>query len=158
MSFFKKNESKDFDIIIGQDSSITGEVTSLGSIRIDGKISGDIKSKGDVVIGTDSIIDANIDTHFCEISGKVKGNIHSESQLRILKSGSLKGNIIVSSFAIEEGGIFQGNCDINPDKRDKSSMNEKSRTENSDYKNTESKKNNFKNDEVKNNEKKNLKK
>ena len=124
MSLFKKSDSKDFDIIIGQDSSITGEIISSGSIRIDGKVSGDIQSKGDVIIGTDSTIDSDIAAHFCEISGKVNGDIHSKSQLRILNSGSLKGNVVVSSLSIEEGGIFQGNCNITPAKKSNSSLNE----------------------------------
>ena len=118
MSFLKKRVAKDFDIIIGTDSSINGELKSSGSVRVDGNVSGSIKSQGDVIIGANAVVDADIDALYCEISGKVSGSVHSESQLRILQSGSLTGDIIVSSFAIEEGGIFRGNCDINPDKKE----------------------------------------
>lgn len=125
---FIKRENKSFDIIVGLSSSIEGNIKSEGSIRIDGKISGEIISSGDVIIGDQAVVEANITAEYCEISGSVKGNVQSSTQLKIFKSGKLNGDITVSSFTIEEGGIFSGNCDINSDKKDlknKSSKNEK---------------------------------
>ena len=113
-----KRASKDFDVIVGLNSSINGDVISEGSVRIDGKLSGSIKSKGDVIISDNAVVNADIDASYCEISGQVTGKVHSETQLKIFKSGSLKGDITVSSFTIDEGGIFQGNCDITPDKKE----------------------------------------
>lgn len=120
MAFIKKT-SKDFDVIIGLDSSIDGDIVSEGSVRIDGKVSGSVKSKGDVIIGDHAIVNSDVEANYCEISGSVNGSVHSETQLKIFKSGKLNGNITVSSFTIEEGGSFQGNCDINPDKKEKKS-------------------------------------
>lgn len=125
---FNKRENKSFDVIVGLSSSIDGNIKSDGSIRIDGKISGEIISSGDVIIGDQAIVGANITAEYCEISGSVTGNVQSNTQLKIFKSGKLNGDITVSSFTIEEGGIFSGNCDINSDKKalkNKSSKNEK---------------------------------
>ena len=116
---FKKNVSKDFDVIVGLNSSVDGDIISDGSVRIDGKVSGSIKSKGDVIIGVNAIVNSDIEAVFCEISGQVTGSVHSDTQLKIYKSGSLKGDITVTSFTIEEGGVFKGNCDINPEPKEK---------------------------------------
>lgn len=113
-----KRNSKKFDIIIGSNSSVDGEIRSSGSIRVDGNLSGKVVSQGNVIIAANAIVIANLSASFCEVSGTVTGDIHSDSQLKILNSGSLKGDIVVSSFSIEEGGIFQGNCDINPNKKE----------------------------------------
>lgn len=158
MAFLKKRTVKDFDIIIGLDSSIDGEIISSGSIRIDGRVSGSIKSKGDVIVGLDAKVNADIEAQYCEISGKVEGNVHSESQLRIYEAGSLTGDITVSSFAIEEGGIFSGNCDINPDKKT-SIKNEKKKFAKDDKSNDvkDKNKNNNENDNKSNNDKNNNK-
>ena len=118
---FKKNVSKDFDVIVGLNSSVDGDIVSDGSVRIDGKVSGSIKSKGDVIIGVNAVVNSDIEAVFCEISGQVTGSVHSDTQLKIYKSGSLKGDITVTSFTIEEGGVFKGNCDINPDPKEKKS-------------------------------------
>ncbi|MCH4890749.1 polymer-forming cytoskeletal protein [Acidaminobacter sp. JC074] len=119
---FKKNVSKDFDVIVGLNSSVDGDIVSEGSVRIDGKVSGSIKSKGDVIIGANAVVNSDIEAVFCEISGQVTGSVHSDTQLKIYKSGSLKGDITVTSFTIEEGGVFKGNCDINPDPKEKKSV------------------------------------
>ncbi len=71
MAFIKKT-SKDFDVIIGLDSSINGDIVSEGSVRIDGKVSGSVKSKGDVIIGDHAVVDADVEASYCEISGSVK--------------------------------------------------------------------------------------
>ncbi len=133
---FMKRASKDFDVIVGLNSSINGDVISEGSVRIDGKLSGSIKSKGDVIISDNAVVNADIDASYCEISGQVTGKVHSETQLKIFKSGSLKGDITVSSFTIDEGGIFQGNCDITPDKKE---MKSKPEIKQQDEKNNQNK-------------------
>jgi len=134
----KKRENKNFDIIVGLSSTITGDIKSEGSIRIDGNITGEIISAGDVIIGDQAVVEANIKAEYCEISGKVKGNVHTETQLKIFKSGTLNGDITVSSFTIEEGGIFSGNCDINPDKKQHKNKNKSK--DNSDNKEDQNKK------------------
>lgn len=136
MAFIKKT-SKDFDVIIGLDSSIDGDIVSEGSVRIDGKVSGSVKSKGDVIIGDHAIVNADVEANYCEISGSVIGSVHSETQLKIFKSGKLNGDITVSSFTIEEGGSFQGNCDINPDKKEKKPVHKENSVKNIGSKNKE---------------------
>lgn len=150
---FKKRVNKEFDIIVGLSSTINGDLSSEGSIRIDGNVSGEIVSKGDVIIGDNAVVKANISAEYCEISGTVEGNVHSETQLKIFKSGNLNGDITVSSFTIEEGGIFRGNCDINPDKKEKKpvDINEKKKN---NQQNNQQKNNNQDNQNNQNNQKK----
>lgn len=145
---FKKRVNKEFDIIVGLSSSVNGDLNSEGSIRIDGKVSGSIISKGDVIIGDNAEVNASIQAEYCEISGKVTGDVHTETQLKIFKSGNLNGDITVSSFTIEEGGIFRGNCDINPDKKERKSTDKvkelPEKQEKNDKQNNNSKQNNNK--------------
>lgn len=143
---FGKRENKEFDIIIGLSSKIVGDLSSEGSIRIDGKVDGDIKSSGDVIIGDHAEVNADIEAEYCEISGKVSGSIHTETQLKIFKSGQLDGDITVSSFTIEEGGIFSGNCIINPDKKERKSASDKSKKHDKKEQNNKNEHNNKQHD------------
>lgn len=136
---FKKRVNKDFDIIVGLNSQINGDVVSEGSIRIDGKVSGSIISKGDVIVGDHAEVEANIEADYCEISGQVTGSVHTEQQLKIFRSGNLNGDITVSSFTIEEGGIFRGNCDINPDKKERKPKQTENNPSNKDHKKNDDK-------------------
>lgn len=144
---FGKRQVKDFDIVVGLSSSVDGDLVSEGSIRIDGKVSGTITSKGDVIIGDQAVVKSDIEAYYCEISGEVIGSVHSETQLKIFKSGNLNGDITVSSFTIEEGGIFRGNCDINPDKKERKPKKEEDKKDNEkkDIKNNNQQNNNQQN-------------
>ncbi len=116
----KKGETKqpsmrtlEFDIIIGKNSTFEGTLRSGGSIRIDGKTTGEIFADGEVIIGQEAVCNGNITSSNIEISGNVVGDIASGGCMKIYSSGLLKGNIEVTSFVIEEGGVFEGLCHIN---------------------------------------------
>lgn len=106
-------ETTHFDVIVGSDSELAGNVVSKGSIRIDGSVSGDIISEGNVIIGNDAKVTGNIKGANIEISGHTIGDVQSTGLLKIFETGILDGDIEVMSFIIEEGGAFRGNCDIN---------------------------------------------
>lgn len=103
----------EFDLIVGKNSVFEGTLKSGGSIRIDGKTTGDIQAEGEVIIGMDAVCVGNITSCNVEISGHVTGDITSTGCMKIYSSGLLKGNIEVTSFVIDEGGVFEGLCHIN---------------------------------------------
>ncbi len=102
-----------FDVLLGKTAEFTGSITCEGSIRIDGKGVGNVISKGDVLMGVGSKLEGNIEANNIEISGEVHGNIKATGAFRIYESGVLFGDINVSSFVIDEGGVFEGECHIN---------------------------------------------
>lgn len=106
----------EFDVIIGKNSTFDGTLRSGGSIRIDGRTTGDIHADGEVIIGQDAVCIGNITSSNIEISGNVTGNITSGGCMKIYDSGLLKGDIEVTSFVIDEGGVFEGLCHINTHK------------------------------------------
>lgn len=102
-----------FDVIFGKTAKFTGTISCEGSIRMDGKGVGDLKSEGDVLIGPEAALEGNIEAGNIEISGEVHGNVKATGAFRIFETGVLFGDINVSSFAIDEGGVFEGMCHIN---------------------------------------------
>lgn len=119
----KKNDSSqpsmrtlEFDVIIGKNSTFEGTLRSGGSIRIDGRTTGDVHAEGEVIIGQDAVCNGNIASSNIEISGHVTGDINSGGCMKIYATGLLRGNIEVTSFVIDEGGVFEGLCHINTKK------------------------------------------
>ena len=119
----KKNEpaqpsmrTLEFDVIIGRNATFEGTIRSGGSVRIDGKTIGDIHADGEVIVGQEAICNGKISSSNIEISGQVTGDINSGGSMKIYSSGLLKGNIEVTSFVIDEGGVFEGLCHINTKK------------------------------------------
>ena len=107
----KEASSKiEFDVIMGSNTKINGNIDSEGSIRIDGNLNGDITASGDVIIGPNAEINGNINSNNIDISGLVNGNINALNTLKIYESGRLNGDFECSNFHISDGGFFSGNC------------------------------------------------
>jgi cytoskeletal protein CcmA (bactofilin family) len=97
---------------IGLGTEITGDVTTNGDIRFDGVLTGNIKTKGKVVIGETGAVKGEINCKNSVVEGKVEGKI-SVSELLTLKATSiLLGDIITHRLAIEPGAKFSGNCNM----------------------------------------------
>jgi cytoskeletal protein CcmA (bactofilin family) len=108
----KSIEDQRIDTIIGPNSNIEGKINASGTIRIDGKYTGDIFSDGNVIVGENAVINGNIHAVNVAISGKVEGNIYSKGTLEILSTGRLDGDIEVSKISISDGAAFKGKCDM----------------------------------------------
>lgn len=100
------------DTLIGKNSVFEGKMTTSGLLRVDGKYTGDINVKGDIIIGVEGIVSGNITSNNIEISGKVIGNIVTSEQLKICSSGTVNGDINVKSFIVEDKAIFEGQCSM----------------------------------------------
>lgn len=112
MDSMMSKKSKGFNTIIGADTTIKGDISSEGSLRIDGKVTGKIEVQGDLFIGSSAVINGNITASNVELSGTVVGNIHTENLLRILSTGKLYGDMQVNAFVADEGAYFQGKCSM----------------------------------------------
>lgn len=107
----KYNETETAAInLISNGTDITGDIKSSGDIRIDGSLTGNLNTKGKVVIGPTGKINGEVICKNSEVSGIVEGRI-SVHQLLILKASSkILGDITTSKLSIEPGAIFSGNC------------------------------------------------
>jgi cytoskeletal protein CcmA (bactofilin family) len=110
---FSKNKSSNYEVVIGEHTKFNGNINAEGNVRIDGQLIGDVKSNGEVFIGSNSTITGDITSSQLTISGVVQGEVKVVGELKITETGNLVGDILVSSFIINKGGTFKGNCSIN---------------------------------------------
>ena len=102
--------NKKIDTLIGKDSCFTGNIESTGTIRVDGKFEGEISTKGDLVIGETGQVQGKIKAQNIIISGKVKGEVEATGKLELVPTGNLQGEARMTLLVVEEGAVFQGNC------------------------------------------------
>lgn len=108
---FRKERAPAREIIesvIGPTSSFNGHLKCEGGIRIDGIFEGTVETKGNVIIGEEAKVMADITAENISVSGAVKGNLTANARLEILSTGRVWGDISVASFLIDEGGFFRG--------------------------------------------------
>jgi len=98
--------------LIGVGTTIVGDVTSSGDIRIDGSLSGSVNTKGKVVVGTTGMVDGNVNASNADISGELNGAISVSELLSLKSTAKLDGDIIANKLAIEPGASFTGSCSM----------------------------------------------
>jgi len=96
------------DTYIGPGSALEGRLASNGSIRIEGRVSGNVQSKGDVSIGEKGIVEADIKARNIVIAGTVTGNVQASEKLTIKPKGKLIGDILTARLEINEGAHYEG--------------------------------------------------
>lgn len=108
----KKKDEKVIETIIGSDTVIEGKITLATSLRVDGKVMGEIVSNGDVYIGKDAYVEPSIKAKNIVIAGEVRGDVETTEKVQIEAKGKLTGSATSRGIIIEDGGIFNGNSVI----------------------------------------------
>ncbi|MFC1849749.1 polymer-forming cytoskeletal protein [candidate division CSSED10-310 bacterium] len=110
----KKNKIAESEInaFVGEGASIKGTLSYQGTVRIDGKIEGEIITTGNLIIGKNAVVEADIQVSSVSVSGKVVGSIHAKENIFLHKSAKVYGNLYTPSLTMEEGVFFQGNCQM----------------------------------------------
>ncbi|CAM3626495.1 bactofilin family protein [Marinicrinis lubricantis] len=96
------------DTLIGEGSTVEGNIKSQAGLRIEGKVTGDIECTGDVTIGEKGSAHSNIKARNVINAGTIEGSVESKGTLNVTSTGKVIGDINVSSLIIAQGGIFQG--------------------------------------------------
>ncbi len=100
------------DTLIGSNSTFTGSIEADGTVRVDGKLIGDVNVTGDCYVGNQASVNGNIVASNVHLAGTVEGNITARGILKILSTAKLYGNIKINSFVADEGALFQGKCEM----------------------------------------------
>ena len=98
------------ETIVGASVKIEGDLVSDGDIRVEGSVTGKIKTSKNLYTGPQSQIEAEVDVGTAVISGQVKGDIKVKDSLLIQETGQVSGTISCTRLSIAEGARFSGSC------------------------------------------------
>jgi cytoskeletal protein CcmA (bactofilin family) len=101
-----------FDTLIGKTSEIYGRMVVGESLRIDGKVVGNIESeentKVTVAIGEDGVVVGDIFAYRVMVAGKVEGNIYATERVEFHQTAEVRGDVTYGSIGIEHGARIIG--------------------------------------------------
>jgi cytoskeletal protein CcmA (bactofilin family) len=104
--------SEKFDTIIGRTTTIQGTLVLLDSVRIDGRVVGNIESAPDckiaVAIGPTGEVTGDIKAHRVMVAGKVFGHIHAADRVEFQKDSLVQGDVSYGSIVVEHGAKLSG--------------------------------------------------
>ena len=98
--------------LLGKGVDFKGVVSFDGTVRVDGRVEGEIHTTGTLIVGEHAVIEGIISAGILMNSGKINGTITAIEKIHILNPGVLVGDIRTPVIAIEEGSRFHGMCDM----------------------------------------------
>jgi cytoskeletal protein CcmA (bactofilin family) len=98
--------------VLSSDVEIKGSVKFTNDLVVDGKIEGEINSDGNLTVGENARIKAEIKTATVIVYGKVHGNLTATDRVELKASAEVVGDIKAKTLAIEAGAIFVGKSTV----------------------------------------------
>jgi len=96
--------------LIGSGTSLKGDITSSGDLRIDGTLVGNIICSAKVIIGANGVVEGDVSGLTADIMGKVSGTIKVKELLQLKSNCQVNGNIHSAKLQIEPAANFNGQC------------------------------------------------
>ena len=93
-------------ILVG--TSITGDVVSDGDMRVDGKVVGNMKVSGKLVIGEHGRVEGEVECKNAAIAGQLEGTLKVAQTLSLTASAKVQGKVQVEKLAVEPGAEING--------------------------------------------------
>jgi len=98
--------------VLSSDVEIKGAVKFSDDLVVDGKIEGEINSAGNLTIGENARIKAEVKTGTIIVYGKVHGNLTATDRIELKSSAEVVGDIKTKTLSIEAGAIFVGKSTV----------------------------------------------
>lgn len=98
--------------VVGAGLIIEGEFTSDEPVLVDGTVKGTLTSSEAVSIGSDGVVEADVQGLSVSIAGQLTGNVTATSRVDIQVGGRLVGDVKANRLTIADGASFRGNVDM----------------------------------------------
>jgi cytoskeletal protein CcmA (bactofilin family) len=96
--------------LISANTFVEGKLTTEGSVRIDGKLVGDIIAKANVAIGLTGTVEGSVAGNNIALAGRVKGHVTAVEKLILESKSIMRGDIRALKLVVDEGATFDGHC------------------------------------------------
>ncbi|MFH2107222.1 MAG: polymer-forming cytoskeletal protein [Chrysiogenia bacterium] len=93
---------------ISKATTITGEISGKGELRLDNQMNGVITLKGLLIIGRDGNFSGRVEADHIIVEGRVEGRIKALDKIEIRAGGHVQGKIVCQQIAIAEGAFLDG--------------------------------------------------
>lgn len=110
MALTDKNQTNGTLSLVGAGTTIEGKVKTDGSMRIDGKVVGDVTAKANVTIGGTGVVEGTVTAANVALAGRVQGTLLASEKLVLENKSVMRGDIRAAKLVVDEGAVFDGQC------------------------------------------------
>jgi len=110
-------EQAEITAFLGKGTEFKGVLSFEGTIRVDGKVDGEVISKDTLIAGDGAFLQGEITVGTMICSGKIVGNVNASQKVHIIAPGIVQGNIKTPKLIIEDGVTFDGKSEMAGEKK-----------------------------------------
>ncbi|MFZ5801907.1 MAG: polymer-forming cytoskeletal protein [Candidatus Omnitrophota bacterium] len=106
-----KKKTDDFEEkILDVDASMQGTISFRDpvNLRINGSFEGKLDTRGNLTIGENAKVKANISGDRIIVAGKIQGDIQATQSLSVIAPAVIQGNISTPRLSVTEGAVLDG--------------------------------------------------
>ena len=96
--------------LVAAGTVIEGKLRTQGSLRIDGKIIGEVMATQNISVGGTGDVEGNVSAKNVTVGGKIKGFVVAQEKLVFEAKAVVQGDIRATKLVIDEGAMFDGKC------------------------------------------------
>jgi len=100
----------EINAFLGRNTEFEGTLSFSGTVRIDGRFKGEIRSDGTLIVGDSAVVEAEIQVPHLVVCGEVRGNLSAAEKVEIHPPGKVFGNLQAPAVVMDEGVVFEGCC------------------------------------------------
>lgn len=101
--------------MLGAGTVFEGTLRADNDVRISGRIVGKLDVDGRAIVAPEGSVEGEIKAVSADIGGSVNGELRIEEKLLLRASARIEGNIKTGRLIVEEGAIFNGECQMGQD-------------------------------------------
>lgn len=101
------------ETVVGPSVKIQGDLNSEGNVKIEGQVSGKVKTSQSVFVIPGAKISADILAGNAVVGGEVLGNLKIGGHLVLQSTAKVAGDIACAILRVEDGAQFSGKCQMN---------------------------------------------
>ncbi len=94
--------------MISEGTDLKGTLKTKNDVRIAGKLDGEAKAEGKIIVSSTGKVDGNIEAVDADIAGKIDGEVRVTNKLILRKSAIIEGDIYTKTILAEEGSQING--------------------------------------------------
>lgn len=96
------------ETIIALGVRLEGDMSAEGDLIIEGEVHGNVKTTGDLRVGENAVVQADVEAENAVIAGEIRGNIKIRGKLELFPSSKLTGDVTTEVLAIGPGAQVNG--------------------------------------------------
>jgi cytoskeletal protein CcmA (bactofilin family) len=113
MSMFSRRRppiapSSDGYSVIDAHLAVQGDLSTDGTVRVDGRIDGTMHRADTLIVGAGGVLIGNVEAREVIVGGELTGDLVVRGRVEVQKTATVRGDIRAAVVALEEGGTIHG--------------------------------------------------